>query len=1529
MTDDLQRGTDQIQGENEQSAEGTLFGGDVGRASGQAGEATVVNRPAPGQTVEIQAAPGQTYVLNFAPGEAQVLVEGDNFILAFDDNGDGTPDSQIVFLDLVNVAEAGEAPTFQVAGVDIGSEVLLGQALALAGQGEIPLDDVAAGPAATGGGASAYSDNLGSILDLLAAQGVIPPTALQFRLIELDDRITVLDPAEGDITLTFNTNVDGGEGSFSFDGGFEDWQPTQDGCDNPTFPMQVIVGFTPNDNEVLVSFTLSGIPDGATLFIGGIEVPTVGGTSPLLTPADLASGITLLPPADSGDDIPLTVTATISDPDSGETAVITGSATAIIDSVADNPSALFDGEVVDVQDGCEGAEGNGASQDDIESFLGLYGGALDVAADDGDSSNGTEDATDGAAIKTTLELQAGDQVEMTFNFLDAEGSGPGASFQDFAFITINGVVFPIANVGESNDSTSAVYLGSGLILTWSEESGYFTLSGTVEESGTFVLGIGVMNEGDNSVDSALLIDNLIVTRGDEVVFQDDFSSFDNWEILGGGFVAIVGDVHTNEGMPGAPTQGLLIASGDFDASSCGCEVIVSKVTYNEDNAAPLGGDEILEPTLVQQQDGGGDGCDLADQQPIFGAGFVAAVTDTDGSESLTKITIATSTEEAPGGFDQSGLEVALSGEDDAAATNFMVGDQVLVDGDTVEVMATFADGSTGLATGTIGIADGVLTLTFDAADRVQSVDLSGDSDTPFQVRLPQHSDDDFHLNLEVTATEFDIDGELDTNNNVATHQAVLQVEVKAVADGATLSAGTAGDNFAEDGESDPANHGLDSSEEGLLIPLTSLGAQLIDKDGSESITQIKVSLEGADDGAVFVAANGDPLGATLQVEVADGVFVTADVSIVGDSLVLTFGEDAAGYDIDLSNVVGVKLPVDDSSDFTVKVEATATEIHPEGDVACESKTTETSFDVHVAGVAGPAAVAFGDYDNFPQCGEPTIEGNVLTLTLFEDGYGAVADQAGEGGEAGPQTLPEFFTAQTQASAGSEAITQIVVSLDGAPDGTIFVDGLGDPLEAGDTVDGGVVSFEDGQLVLTFEPGVQSVDLSTMSVEIPQHSDDDFSIQIKTTTTEYDDDGTGALAGSDSYETDATINVNIDAVADPVTVAITVNDNAADAENQFGPGETGSVKVEASFGDVDDGSETHTVTVDVPEGFTVGTLDGLPDGVTALVNGDGDVVFTVGAGVSSLDYTFEVTAPSEGVSDDSLFLFTATAKAEESTTGDAECTDENNVATAVDSQEVSGEVAGEPEVGATIQQADCIEEDSSAQVEITADPTTVGDTITQVVVEVPEGWGISATVGGQITAVDDSTPGQLTLTVSGATYPSGFTGTITVTPPADSDVDGSIKVTATAVDGLDSTDGDGTFALPVDANADGIDGSNGDDGDAANLSVSIAVADSTGEVPENGSFQAGETGTVTVSATFDDYKDGSETHTVTIEAPEGFTIGAVVGDLPAGVSLVSNDGSTLVLSVDSQDGDGQDGVGSFSATFEVTNVSADSGEAVFE
>src|SRR3546814_1729748 len=97
------------------------------------------------------------------------------------------------------------------------------------------------------------------------------------------------------------------------------------------------------------------------------------------------------------------------------------------------------------------------------------------------------------------------------------------------------------------------------------------------------------------------------------------------------------------------------------------------------------------------------------------------------------------------------------------------------------------------------------------------------------------------------------------------------------------------------------------------------------------------------------------------------------------------------------------------------------------------RSSETSFDVHVGGVAGPAAVTFGSYDNYPGCDGPVVDGNTLTLSVFEDNQGSVDGQTTQGVSAGPLELPVFFTAEPQDNDDSESITKVTLALEGAPE----------------------------------------------------------------------------------------------------------------------------------------------------------------------------------------------------------------------------------------------------------------------------------------------------------------------------------------------------------------------------------------------------------------------------------------------------------------------------------------------------------------
>jgi len=139
---------------------------------------------------------------------------------------------------------------------------------------------------------------------------------------------------------------------------------------------------------------------------------------------------------------------------------------------------------------------SGSSSDaSIESFLGISAGSLD-----GISSG---DATQGSAIKSVFDVNAGDTISFDWNFLTNEVTP--SSFNDFSFvsITVDGVVQVLA------DTTASGFSSSG--TTYNEETGFNSFSYTLGTAGTLTLGLGVMDVKDSSFNSALLVDNVTVS----------------------------------------------------------------------------------------------------------------------------------------------------------------------------------------------------------------------------------------------------------------------------------------------------------------------------------------------------------------------------------------------------------------------------------------------------------------------------------------------------------------------------------------------------------------------------------------------------------------------------------------------------------------------------------------------------------------------------------------------------------------------------------------------------------------------------------------------------------------------------------------------------------------------------------------------------------------------------------------------------------------------------------------------------------
>ena len=193
---------DQAEGQTEESAAETPE--DTAEAEADAVTETAapgiaVSRPAAGEQLNIVAEPGQRYIIDFDPTEAQVEIQGNNFVLLFEDGG------QVVFQNLVGLAEAGNAPVLRVQGVDIGGDVILGQAVALSAEQptlETAAGETDAGEGPQGSGENRYSDNFGDLIALLNAQPDIPYVERgfgtpEFEIIDddiIDEPLTPLIP---------------------------------------------------------------------------------------------------------------------------------------------------------------------------------------------------------------------------------------------------------------------------------------------------------------------------------------------------------------------------------------------------------------------------------------------------------------------------------------------------------------------------------------------------------------------------------------------------------------------------------------------------------------------------------------------------------------------------------------------------------------------------------------------------------------------------------------------------------------------------------------------------------------------------------------------------------------------------------------------------------------------------------------------------------------------------------------------------------------------------------------------------------------------------------------------------------------------------------------------------------------------------------------------------------------------------------------------------------------------------------------
>jgi len=248
-------------------------------------------------------------------------------------------------------------------------------------------------------------------------------------------------------------------------------------------------------------------------------------------------------------------------------------------------------------------QSQGASDAQIETFFGLDAGTLDALIGG--------DATNGAALKTTLTVQEGDTLTFDFNFLDQEEPLEFFNFEDFAFVVFGDEVVKLADTDSANGGPIETSFATV------EESGYGSFTVTFTTSGDVTFGVGVMNEGDFGVDAGLLIDN--ITFGDEIVLTGGAGDGNDLLDGGAGDDILLGNAGDDTLIGGADRDSIL--GGDGNDSLVG----------GDQNDTLIGGDgnDVLSGDAGDDSLLGGEGSDL-----LEGGGGIDQLFGDDGNDML-------------------------------------------------------------------------------------------------------------------------------------------------------------------------------------------------------------------------------------------------------------------------------------------------------------------------------------------------------------------------------------------------------------------------------------------------------------------------------------------------------------------------------------------------------------------------------------------------------------------------------------------------------------------------------------------------------------------------------------------------------------------------------------------------------------------------------------------------------------------------------------------------------------------------------
>ncbi|MES9875590.1 MAG: cadherin-like domain-containing protein [Candidatus Sedimenticola sp. PURPLELP] len=886
--------------------------------------------------------------------------------------------------------------------------------------------------------------------------------------------------------------------------------------------------------------------------------------------------------SDDDRDMDVTLHTTFMDPETGHTLVRTGDVHVTVDAVAEKAAVVTDGTFTYAEDHAAPVPDAQFEEpaNDADPAHSSYGIGFAASSNDHDGQVvGTTAVGSEGITKITINPKKGADDISAF-----EAAGKlhlaldGTVIEDGADVAVRAVY------GNENPDGSVTWVDGTVIAKAAIANGTLTL--TFEDPNIRVQSVDLNPAGK---DTGLEV-RLPQHSDNDAIFNVKVWTEEN---------PTDGEAQYDDaGTPATPDNNTAVKSFNLHLD---VEAVADPVTFTAPKLTTF-----YEDAGVKKAQGAekGDGTQIA-------LDLQAHLVDTDGSEAVSQVVI-----QLAGGVDPAAKFVNGKGKD-------------LVDGNVIKFNGVKYEV-------TVDVQAQTLTLDLISVNKALGDDLVING--KIQVELPHDDSSNFSVNYSVTTKELDNEGAVAAGGETYTTQTSVDYTVLGVVaeadtalsatndkkagkdDGAQKFWDGSVDNNAEsftgvkvvhlfeDGERKTSGH----DGEGVRVVDFSYIAKTQDLDGSEGIASITLAMR-APDKQVDQDGNPDlPAGSWFaKIGTAPGPVTTLIDPVSPDTAATfdvngatgTYGLDANGNLVirfddpdmvdaipDLGAMVGIALPVDDSTDFLLSITTKTVEFDDDRPADINEfnpalNTTEVTdhlfFNVH--GVMDPMSVIAGRDITFNE--DDTFNGTDTNIPADQTD---VNGDATAGDLAPAETVPVHGTITVTDTDGSENVEDFGIFLTGVPDGTQLVFG-GKTLVAKDTADllagetntvtvTGYHYGANGQIDTNPNNAVQvtaTVDLlnsgpdglvflvdsasygvdqvvlgGEIDVQLPQHWSGNFEILVDSIGVEDDDNsGVTSTRWSEDLVGDTT-NVTINAVSDkPYDVSITVTNEVFDTATQ--------------------------------------------------------------------------------------------------------------------------------------------------------------------------------------------------------------------------------------------------------------------------------------------------------------------------------------------------------------------------------------------